>query len=225
MKKLFALIVCGLIAVNLQAAPKKLLVVTTTAGYRHDSVTNLETMLAQLGKKSGSFTVDFLRQPPGKPRPPGKVAALAAEATEEAKAAFIAENLSATSFDGYLADDARELFIAEVDGEPVGYTMLVHGEPHDADVAAAITTRPTAELSKMYTLPGQHGGGVAAELMAASLAAALARGAAAVWLGVNEENGRANRFYEKHGFERVGSKKFLVGERWEDDYVRERVFR
>ena len=145
--------------------------------------------------------------------------------TDEAKAAFIAENLSENSFDGYLADADRALFLATVDDEPVGYTMLVFGEPQDRDVAAAITVRPTAELSKIYTLPGQHGQGVGAALMAASLEAARERGAAAVWLGVNEENGRANRFYEKNGFERVGTKKFRVGDRWEDDFVRERVFR
>jgi RimJ/RimL family protein N-acetyltransferase len=40
---------------------------------------------------------------------------------------------------------------------------------------------------------------------------------------VNEENARANRFYEKNGFAKVGTKRFLVGERYEDDFVRERV--
>jgi GNAT superfamily N-acetyltransferase len=143
--------------------------------------------------------------------------------TEEAKAEFIAAHLTETSFEGYLADPERALFLAEVDGEPVGYTMLVFGEPYDADVAAVITLRPTVELSKVYLLPGHHGAGVSAALMAASLQAAGARGAVGIWLGVNEENTRANRFYEKSGFELVGRKKFLVGERWEDDFVRERA--
>ena len=52
---------------------------------------------------------------------------------------------------------------------------------------------------------------------------ARARGAAGVWLGVNEENARANRFYQKQGFALVGRKRFLVGDRWEDDFVREHV--
>ena len=68
--------------------------------------------------------------------------------TDEAMAAFIAGNLTETHFTGYLADPERELLLAEVDGVPAGYTMLVVGEPADPDVAAAITTRPTAELSK-----------------------------------------------------------------------------
>jgi len=46
-------------------APKKLLVVTTTSGFRHSSIPTLEKTLAQLAKDSGEFTVDFVRQPPG----------------------------------------------------------------------------------------------------------------------------------------------------------------
>ena len=142
--------------------------------------------------------------------------------TDEAKAAFIAGNLTETHFDGYLADPTRELLLAEAEGVPAGYAMLVFAEPSDPDVAAAIAIRPTVELSKFYVMPEHHGGTVSAPLMTAALDAARARGAAGAWLGVNEENERANRFYEKNGFERVGSKRFLVGERYEDDFVRER---
>jgi ribosomal protein S18 acetylase RimI-like enzyme len=134
--------------------------------------------------------------------------------------AFIAANLSETSFAGYLADPERALFIAEVDGEAVGYTMVVFGDPGDPDVATAVTVRPTAELSKVYVRAGFHGGGVAGRLVARSVEAARDRGVASVWLGVNQENARANRFYEKQGFALAGTKRFLVGERYEDDYVR-----
>jgi len=137
---------------------------------------------------------------------------------------FIAAHLSNTSFAGYLADPERELFIANVDATPAGYTMLVFGEPTDSDVATSITVRPTAELSKVYVLAGHHGTGLASELVRVTVEAARDRGVAGVWLGVNEENAKANRFYEKQGFARVGVKKFLVGEKWEDDFVRELVF-
>ncbi len=140
--------------------------------------------------------------------------------TAGAIAAFIAANLTETSFDGYLADPDRALFLAEVGGESAGYTMVVFGEPADPDVAAAVTVRPTAELSKVYVREGFHGGGLAAQLVAASVDSARDRGAVSVWLGVNQENARANRFYEKQGFALAGTKRFLVGERYEDDYVR-----
>ncbi|KRC52011.1 acetyltransferase [Leifsonia sp. Root227] len=144
--------------------------------------------------------------------------------TEEAKAAFVATMLSEEKFGEYLADDARVLLIAESeDGEAVGYTMVNLGEPADSDVSAAIRIRPSSELSKCYVMPGHHGAGVASGLMEASLAAAAQAGASGIWLGVNEENARAQRFYAKNGFERVGSKQFLVGDRLEDDWVMERA--
>ena len=145
------------------------------------------------------------------------------DASPAAIADFIATQLAEANFARYLADPARQILIAELDGLPSGYTMLVFAEPTDPDVLAAITARPTAELSKCYVLASAHGTGLAAELMAATLEAARARGAAGVWLGVNNENAKANRFYEKSGFARVGDKRFLLGDRWEEDFVREVV--
>jgi diamine N-acetyltransferase len=149
--------------------------------------------------------------------------------TDAAKAAFIAEHLSEPRFAEYVADADRILLIAEESAEDgqagaasaIGYTMLVFGEPHDTDVAAALRIRPAVELSKCYVLPGHHGAGVAGMLMSASLDAARARGAVGVWLGVNEENAKAQRFYGKHGFEKVGTKHFKVGDKLEDDHVLE----
>lgn len=82
MKKLFVLLAVAALASTLQAAPKKLLVVTTTAGFRHSSIPTAEKVLAQLAQQSGEFTVDYIHQPPGKP------ANLKKDATDEQKAAF-----------------------------------------------------------------------------------------------------------------------------------------
>jgi len=133
---------------------------------------------------------------------------------------FIAKNLSVDSFTRYLRDPARLLFVGVLDGVPSGYTMVVFGEPEDADAAASVTVRPTVELSKCYALPAAHGSGLAAALVERSAEAARARGARSLWLGVNQQNARANRFYEKQGFALAGTKRFLVGERYEDDFVR-----
>jgi type 1 glutamine amidotransferase len=53
-------------------APKKLLVVTVTTGFRHSSIETAEKVLAELGQKSGAWTVDFVHQPEGQPKNPGK---------------------------------------------------------------------------------------------------------------------------------------------------------
>jgi diamine N-acetyltransferase len=143
--------------------------------------------------------------------------------TQEAIATFIAAVLSPERFEEYLDDSARDLFLAEDDGVATGYAMLVTGEPADPDVREALRLRPTSELSKIYVLPGRHGSGTSGLLMAAALDAARSRGSRGAWLGVNQLNDRAQRFYAKSGFERVGTKRFLVGDRYEDDYVFEQA--
>ena len=44
-----------------QATPKKLLVVSVTKGFRHSSIPIAEKVLADLGQRSGAFTVDYVR--------------------------------------------------------------------------------------------------------------------------------------------------------------------
>lgn len=139
--------------------------------------------------------------------------------------AFIAEHFTLAKFEGYLTDpDRAVLLVEDEEGAPIGYTMLVFGDPTDADVLAAISHRPTVELSKVYVLPARHGGGVASRLMEATLEHARGRGVAAVWLGVNQQNSKAIRFYEKSGFAVVGPKTFFVGPERHDDFVMERAF-
>lgn len=163
--------------------------------------------------------------------------------TAESIADFIVRHLTEPHFVNSLADPDRTLFVAEPDrsspagvalaaseevaatGGLIGWSMLVStegGVPADADAAASVTARPAIELSKMYVHPAVHGAGVAGALMEATLDAAARAGASVVWLGVNQENRRAIRFYEKHGFEVVGTKRFRVGDRLEHDYVLER---
>jgi len=52
---------CCAVAISAQAAPKKLLVVTVTKGFRHSSIPTAEKVLGELGQKSGAFTVDYVR--------------------------------------------------------------------------------------------------------------------------------------------------------------------
>ncbi|MEO6998929.1 MAG: GNAT family N-acetyltransferase, partial [Terracoccus sp.] len=133
--------------------------------------------------------------------------------------AFIDGVLSRSRFEEYLDDGLRRVLLAERSGQPLGYAMLVDAEPSDPDVAASIRLRPTVELSKIYVLPEAHGTGGARLLMDAGLDWARTRGALGVWLGVNQQNERAQRFYAKSGFTVVGTKRFLVGDRYEDDFV------
>lgn len=143
--------------------------------------------------------------------------------SRESIQAFVDDVLSHERFGDYLSDPHRTILAAREEDSIVGYAMLIHGDPVDPTIAAALTRSPTMELSKMYVMPGHHGSGVSAELMRAALGCAVDAGCAGMWLGVNQENERARRFYAKHEFVVVGTKTFTVGAEVHDDYVMERV--
>src|SRR6266851_5850918 len=52
--------------------PKKVLVITVTTGFRHSSIETAEKVLADLGEKSGAFSVDYARVTPPKDKAPTK---------------------------------------------------------------------------------------------------------------------------------------------------------
>jgi len=70
------LIGCTLgLAVTAPAAPKKVLVVTVTLGFRHSSIPTAEKVLGELAKDSHAFSVDYARVNPEDPQfkgPDGK---------------------------------------------------------------------------------------------------------------------------------------------------------
>lgn len=129
-------------------------------------------------------------------------------------AAFLAQQTE-ENWHAELSDPDFHVRIAEADGQPVGFSKLA---PHKLPVPAR---GPTAELRQFYILSDWHGSGLAATMMADVIAAARARGAMDLVLSVFVDNHRARRFYERYGFERVGSYDFMVGsQRDEDDLMR-----
>ncbi|MEV5651753.1 GNAT family N-acetyltransferase [Nocardia sp. NPDC052254] len=141
------------------------------------------------------------------------------ELTDESIETFIADVLSDERFGDYLSDPRRVVLKAMAGSDIVGYAMLIAGDPADPAVAAVIDRRPALEISKMYVMPGHHGSGVSAALMEATIDYARRGGYSVVWLGVNQLNERAQRFYRKHGFHEVGTKTFTVGDQLCHDFV------
>lgn len=137
-------------------------------------------------------------------------------------AAHLAATLGEANFRAYLADPDVTVLVIDALGGLRGYSLLVARPTQDPDVAAVLTELPCTELSKCYVHPDHHGLGAAAELMHASIASAAAAGARGLWLGVNDQNARAIRFYEKSGFRKIGTKSFKLGNSLEHDFVMER---
>ncbi|WP_461173847.1 GNAT family N-acetyltransferase [Arthrobacter sp. Z1-9] len=137
-------------------------------------------------------------------------------------AEHLANTLSERHFQAYLADPDVIILVIDAGGDLRGYSLLVNRPAEDRDVVSVLEILPSVELSKCYVHPEHHGLGAAAELMHASLAAAAEAGGQGVWLGVNSQNARAIRFYEKSGFRKVGTKSFRLGSTVEHDFVLER---
>ncbi|WP_242097135.1 GNAT family N-acetyltransferase [Sphingomonas sp. CROZ-RG-20F-R02-07] len=129
-------------------------------------------------------------------------------------AAFL-EKLSVARWADELADPALRVRLAEDDGIAAGFAKI--GPP-----SLPFTTRgPSAELRQLYVLTPWQGAGVAYQLMDWAIDATRSLGAADLYLSVFVDNARARRFYQRYGFERVGTYDFMVGtHRDEDDVMR-----
>lgn len=128
--------------------------------------------------------------------------------------AHVARNSSADAFARYLGDGAiATLAEAAAGAAPLGYTLLTRPDlpvpPAPGDI----------ELKRIYTLAPTYGGGLGGALITRAIEDARAAGCARLLLGVYGGNRRAQRFYEKHDFATVGTRRFQVGATWHDDLV------
>lgn len=112
-----------------------------------------------------------------------------------------------------LSDPAYAVRVAEAEGDLVAYAKL--GPPS----LPVEPQGPAIELRQFYVLHAHHGGGLARDLMGWVLATARARGAAELYLSVFVDNHRAQRFYARYGFERIGRYEFVVGTHKDEDHL------
>jgi ribosomal protein S18 acetylase RimI-like enzyme len=88
---------------------------------------------------------------------------------------------------------------------------------------AGVTGENAVELKRLYVEPALHSRGAGKALLDEGLSRARASGAATVWLGVWEHNTRAQKFYRREGFERVGEHTFLLGSDPQTDWIMQRA--
>lgn len=131
--------------------------------------------------------------------------------------AYIAEAFSLEQTRRELADANLTFFIAEIEGEMIGYAKLQENSTEDC-----VSDAHPIELARLYVLQDFHGRGIAERLMNECFAIAEKKNYETMWLGVWEHNFRAQRFYEKLGFVRVGSHVFQLGKDAQTDWVMEK---
>ena len=128
--------------------------------------------------------------------------------------AFLDESHTLAAYAKVLANPDYALWIAERDGEAIGYAQagpcgLPHAEVQPGD----------GELKRLYVRAGIQGGGTGRALMDAAMAWLLRDGPRPLWLSVWSENLGAQRFYARYGFAFVAEYAFIVGEQRDREFM------
>ncbi len=143
--------------------------------------------------------------------------AFAEENTPENLAAYLASAFSPGIQAAEIADPAGCFLIAQSGETTIGYARLRTGtNPPE------IRDPNPIELQRIYVLNDWLGHKVGAALMRASLENAAANGHTTIWLGVWERNLRAIAFYQRWGFEQVGTHVFQLGDDSQTDWIMRR---
>jgi diamine N-acetyltransferase len=142
----------------------------------------------------------------------------AADNTPHDMTAYLAANFNLAQQTAQLNDRASTFLIAEVTGLAVGYAQLHAGAP-----AEGVAGPRPIELVRLYVSSEWLGRGVGEALMRACVDEARQTGHGTIWLGVWEQNGRAQAFYRKWDFHAVGEHVFQLGSDAQRDILMERA--
>lgn len=127
---------------------------------------------------------------------------------------FIAEAYAVERQRTILAHPDYAVWLLEDDGVAVGHAAAGPcGLPHPA------VEPGDGELKRLYVLRDYQSGGHGGRMLDTALAWLLRQGPRTLWVGVWSENLGAQRFYGRHGFERVGDYLFPVGKTVDLEYI------
>ncbi len=115
----------------------------------------------------------------------------------------------------WLADPAYQMWLAEVPGgAPVGFMVVAPPDLPLPGVGAQ-----DAEIKRIYLLSRFQGSGVGKRFIDEAVGHAAERKATRLLLGVYANNHAAIGFYQRSGFEKVGTRTFNVGGNDFDDFI------
>jgi ribosomal protein S18 acetylase RimI-like enzyme len=132
----------------------------------------------------------------------------------EDMATYVAEAFGEPQQRAELTDPQCTVFLAERDGEIVGYAMLRDGPP-----PSCVPDPSAIEIVRLYAGQRWIGAGIGALLMQRCLVEAASRSRRTIWLGVWERNVRAIGFYQRWHFTIVGSQSFQLGSDRQNDRI------
>lgn len=144
-------------------------------------------------------------------------ATFAHSCTEEQLQAFLNEAYTPDAIARDIADTSKDVLVATDPTSPatpeagggklLGFAYLTRGS---SEPCVSHLEKPV-ELQRLYIALGAHGRGLGKALSLAADQLARDQGFRTIWLGVWEENHKAQAFYRKMGYERIGEHVFDVG--------------
>ena len=121
-------------------------------------------------------------------------------------AEYLTESFNLERISEEINDRDSTFFIIFRSGVAAGYAKLIRHSTTDG------VAEPTVELKRIYLVERYWGSGIGKILLEHCIEAARGEGFRTIWLEVWEKNERGLRFYQKHGFSRVGTITFPYGE-------------
>ena len=128
---------------------------------------------------------------------------------------FLDQTYSKPVIENDLANPLRLFRVAEQGGEMLGYCKLGLDVTLDHDAQG----RRAMELKQLYLRGARTGSGIGAALMRWALDEANTRRFDDIILSVWSGNHDAQRFYRRHGFEKIGDTIFMVGDHCDEEYL------
>lgn len=115
---------------------------------------------------------------------------------------------------------SRESFWREASNENTSYILAIDAATGDViGYAGCWIVADEAQITNVAILPAYRGCGAGTRLMAASIEAALARGATAMTLEVRPSNAPALALYRHFGFTEAGRRKGYYSDNGEDAII------
>ena len=134
--------------------------------------------------------------------------------TAEDLAKFLSEEYDFDKLKAEVENPESFYYFCYFEDELAGYLKLNVGAAQtESDYPEAL------EIQRIYVLQKYQGKRIGLAMMQQALAVAKKLKKPQVWLGVWENNLKAQAFYQKSGFKKVGSHDFILGDDKQTDYI------
>ncbi|MCK1245703.1 GNAT family N-acetyltransferase [Streptococcus uberis] len=140
--------------------------------------------------------------------------------TDEQLQEFFEQDYTLEVLGKELKSTENEVYFLRKDGEVVGYLKVNWGEDQTEQ-----ELEDSFEIQRIYILNAYQGHGLGKFLFEFALERAYASGKSWAWLGVWENNLKAQALYRKYGFEKFSEHSFAVGDLVDTDWLMKKALK